>query len=290
MTSLAQIFADDRADLPTQLGSAELRKLDLQVRQGSLFSARMNSAEAVQRLRDYLKRALAGADNQAEFRVQVRAALKALGYTPGEGFPGEASVPPAEADTLTDLTSRARLDLILNTQRAIVDGYAYQQHGNTAAALDAFPAWELVRVLAVEVPRGERRGPKGTLIPVPDDDWPSRWTDAGGSLADDDRMVAAKDDAVWDALGDVRDDSIDNGGAPPFAFNSGMGWRQVDRDEAVALGVIDPDETPEAGDTDFGPKKISIDGQKYDADILKELVSSLRAGALAKGVTISVTK
>ena len=292
MDTLAQIFADNRANLPTGLGSADLRKLDLQLRQGAIFSARMTNAQAVQGVREALAKVLAGVDNTAEARYKLKLVGQALGYDPAKGFPGDVGIPPAEVGEIRDLFSTDRLNLILNTQRALVDGYALQQHGNTDMARFQFPAWELVRVLDVDTPRGFKRGPKNTLIPVKSEDWESRWTAAGGELVDGDRMIAAKDDPIWDALGEGAggfDDSIDNGGAPPFAFNSGMGWREVPRDEAIALGIIDPDETPDPSDKDFGPKEVTIDGKRYDTDILKELERSLRAGALTPGVKILIS-
>jgi hypothetical protein len=295
MITLAQLFAESRANLPTGLGSADLRKLDLQLRQSSLFSARMTNAQAVQGVREALQAILSGADNTAEARYKLKLLGQSLGYDPAKGFPDSQpstlnQIPPAEAGEIRDLFSTDRLNLILNTQRALVDGYALKQHGNTDMARFQFPCWELVRVFDVETPRGSRRGPKNTLIPVPGDDWPSRWIAAGGELVDGDRMIAPKGDPIWEALGEGvggYDDSLDNGGAPPFALNSGKGWREVPRDEAIALGIIDPDETPDPADSDFGPKEVAIDGKKYDTDILKELERSLLAGALAPGVKIS---
>ena len=55
-------------------------------------------------------------------------------------------------------------------------------------------------------------------------------------------MIALKDDPVWEQLGssDLFDDGLDNP-YPPFAFNSGMDVQDVDRDEAIKLGLIDRD-------------------------------------------------
>ena len=48
-------------------------------------------------------------------RVRLRSALASLGYTPEGGFPGDDEVPPAEAGSLQDLSSDARLRLQLET-------------------------------------------------------------------------------------------------------------------------------------------------------------------------------
>jgi hypothetical protein len=93
------------------------------------------------------------------------------------------------------------------------------------------PAWELVRVLPVEVPR----------------DWPSRWIIAGGRMSEGGRMIALKGDPVWGELGSYQNFQdalgVDH---PPFAFNSGMGWQEVPAREVRRLGITGPDgETPE---------------------------------------------
>jgi hypothetical protein len=64
---------------------------------------------------------------------------------------------------------------------------------------------------------------------------------AGACLQQHGRMVAAKNSPIWQFLGSAWDDSLGNP-YPPFAFNSGMDWLEVERDEAVALGVVDSDQ------------------------------------------------
>jgi hypothetical protein len=107
--------------------------------------------------------------------------------------------------------------------------------GTMPDRLSQFPAWELVRVLDVAVPR----------------DWPSRWAIAGGQQSavsgQQGRMVALKGDPVWGELGSAENfqDAL-NVDHPPFAFNSGMGWREVSTEEAAALGITGPEgETPD---------------------------------------------
>ena len=76
-------------------------------------------------------------------------------------------------------------------------------------------------------------------------DWPRIWDQAGGEFFDgpgsnDDypraqgRMIAAKNDPVWTLI------SRFGTPWPPFDWGSGMGLRGIDREEAEALGVIDP--------------------------------------------------
>lgn len=127
--------------------------------------------------------------------------------------------------------------------------------------VDEYPAWEFHRIYDRDVPRGEKRGPKGTLITVPDDDWPSRWADAGEACGDEDwlpwegdaqtgRGVALKSSGIWAELGSNRDDTLGNPFAP-FAFNSGFGTDGVPYKECVQLGLIDAGEQVKPARFDF---------------------------------------
>jgi hypothetical protein len=77
-------------------------------------------------------------------------------------------------------------------------------------------------------------------------DWPARWKIAGGALVDGGRMIALKGDPIWGELGGYENFSdalgVDH---PPFAFNSGMGWKEISAAEVRALGITGPEgETP----------------------------------------------
>ena len=93
-----------------------------------------------------------------------------------------------------------------------------------------FPAWELVRVEPRDIPRGAS-GKPGDLS------WPDRWKQCGGKLFDG-RMIANKLDPIWGMLGDSEefDDAVDSE-VPPFAYNSGYGWNEVDAQTCKELGV-----------------------------------------------------
>ena len=128
----------------------------------------------------------------------------------------------------------------------------YLNQNLSPEALDEYPALELRRMFQRDVPRGFKTGAKGALIPVPGDDWPSRWEAAGGELFDG-RMIALKSDEVWQNLGDGEggyDDTLGNP-FPPFAFNSGFMTVDVSRKEAVTLGLIGADEEAQPATLDF---------------------------------------
>ncbi len=106
-------------------------------------------------------------------------------------------------------------------------------------------------------------------------DWDERFVRAGGELHDG-RMVALKDDAVWENLGDsgLFDDGMDTD-TPPYAFNSGMGWREVGRDEAIALGVLEPNATPEPTEGRFFDVD-NVDTDTFSAEDLQLIIGDLK--------------
>jgi hypothetical protein len=103
-----------------------------------------------------------------------------------------------------------------------------------------WPAQELVRVIDSEHPR----------------DWATRWAEAGGEFSGG-RMIALKNDPIWEKI------SRFGTPYPPFDFNSGMDVADVDRDEAVALGLIDRDEQVEPQIEDFNAR---LEASLPDAD------------------------
>ncbi len=236
--------AAGRQILPTALGSAELREeFAAAVRGRAVFSARTTNAVYLQALRDVIERLLKEGfgNDKPKLRLELKQTLQRLGYTPELGFPGDArlGIPPAEPGSLTDLSSDKRINLILDTQFSLMEGWAQQQRGEERA--DAFPAWELVRMEPRRVPRGSTNYSVG---------WVARWRTVGGPLRPGMRLMAPKGHPIWTALGDSAQfrDALDVD-HPPFAFNSGMGWREVTAAEFSAwLG----DEELEAEMIDLG--------------------------------------
>ena len=224
--------AQRRGDRPTSLGTAELRDLGEAVLSNSVFSARATNAVFVSKLKEVVDLLASGDLDEASARLALLETLRAVGYTPEGGFPDApaGSVPPAVAGSLQDLSSFRRLNLIVETQAALMRGKGWQMRGQVESRLRAFPAWELVRIFPVAIPR----------------DWQSRWAIAGGRLKNG-RMLALKGDPVWGEIGSYEnfEDAlgVDH---PPFAFNSGMGWREISADEVAQLGLSGPHgESPE---------------------------------------------
>lgn len=187
-----------------------------------------------------------------EFQDKVQAAAAGPAATVGK------------SDLLYNLTANVgediadRLKFGMGIAQEVVAGAGrYLNQNLSPEVLDEYPALALQRFYSRMVPRGFKRSGK-TIVPVPDDDWPARWAEAGDGAGDDDwlpwegssqggRGVALKSSGIWEALGSLRDDSLGNP-FPPFAFNSGFMTKEVSRSEAEQLGLLKP------GDAVEGPK------------------------------------
>ncbi len=232
--------------LPTSLGSAQLRTLDASVRRQSLFSARTTMKEYLDELRRTLEslinpqqedRSAEGATqtvtvgyNPATALEALRQELFRLGYSPTEGTEG----------TLKDLSSDARLDLVVRTNTELAQGAGHFVQQNDPATVQLYPALELVRF---EEPAGGAQARRN---------WENRWRIAARAAGDPaaltaleqfGRMVALKESGIWAELGSSAnfDDALDNP-YPPFAFNSGMWTQDVGYADAVQLELLSPGE------------------------------------------------
>jgi hypothetical protein len=258
-----------REVMETNLGSAELRGMAQHIRNRAVFSARTTNANYLKEVANVVDDILAGKCGMAEGRYRLMRKLKELGYDPATGFPDDmGSVPPAERDSLQDLSSERRIDLLLETNVRMAQGYAQTIAGNTPTQLYAYPAWELVRLYHRDVPRGtpESHSPG----------WMQRWTAAGQAVewdgAIDDRFIARKDSRIWQALGDGEGGYTDTllNAFPPFAFRSGLAWRPVDRAQAYDLGLVTREETPAASPADLTP------GQREVVRVVEDMPADLR--------------
>jgi hypothetical protein len=205
--------------LPTTLNTQQLSALPAAIRERAFFSARVTNADFIQRAKDLTAQAVDGKLNLPEFRLQMKSLLSSLDYRPAEGTQGG----------LQDLSSDPRLKVILDTNLQMAQGYGTFIADQNPDRLDAWPAQELFRLEPRTVPR----------------DWVGRWSDAGGDFTADGRMVALKNDPIWEAISDFGLPY------PPFAFGSGMWVRDISRTEAEEIGLLsrtdpapDPAEVP----------------------------------------------
>lgn len=268
-----------RRILPTWLGSADLAEVAQHILDRAYFSARTTNAIYLEALRERISRLLSDGyeGDQAQLRLELQQILAELGYDPEFGFPGdeELGIPPARPGSLQDLSSDARINLILETQLELMAGKGQEQRGLQPEALDLFPAWELVRLRPVRMPR----------------DWPKRWEKAGGrALIDADgrlRLAAGKLDEIWSVLGDkaVFRDAL-GVSHPPFCFRSGMGWAPIEADDWDALLKLNgrraeaTAQEPPASAKELPPAVVSTDG--LSDETLAKLKQKLE-GVEAKG-------
>ena len=241
--------------LPTALSSAEIaEQIPPGIRERSIFSARTTEVAYLAEVQQVLQSLVSGEINAADARARLQAKLDEVGYDPD-----------ARGDTgIQNLASRARIDLVLRTNRAMAVG-ATQARG-TPVDRALYPAWRLERYEGRRVPRM---------------DWPRRWRDAANAVGWEgvsrvDEMIARKDSPVWAALGAGTggyDDSIGNA-YPPFAFNSGLSWSPVSAAEAERLGIggaaeeVDATLTP--GEEEISDALADL-GDDFAADLLEEL-------------------
>ena len=206
--------------LPTSLGADELRSsIASDILRRSVFSARMESARYLARIREVCAQVSEGSINQATARARLLETLSQMGHSPldGGGLANPASI--------------RRLNLIVDTQRQMAASVS-RLLCQTPAVLERWPAWELTRLVGKAVPR---------------EDWPARWRNAGESIgwegALKDRFIALKTSPIWQALGDGAGGFRDTLGNPypPFAYSSGMAWVAVDRETCERLGLSGPE-------------------------------------------------
>lgn len=240
--------------LPSALSSEQLAALPVELRRRAFFSARTESAGYLAKVRDLI-RELVSPDTDAEVTLgksgiaeQMARMLDLIGYEPD----------PKDRGTLKDLRSYNRRKLIIDTQVRMAAGYAqYQASTGNPLVVDLWPAWEFARV-------EQRNDPRRSWF------WPRRWKEAGGKFSDGGRMIAPKDSPVWARLSRFGIPT------PPFDYNSGMGQVDVSREEAEALGVIEPDQEVRPADLDLGVgmESAAADPDR-DADLLASVLQAL---------------
>jgi len=235
-----------KALLPTTASSRDLARLPAEIRERAMFSARTASASHLARIDSIVNQILdpktvydpatgqtrpaRPGEHMSEPRAReiIRASLRSIGYDPADidAAPG----------SLKDLASERRIRVILDTNADMARGYGQFKQGQTTAILDQWPAQELVRIQS----RQERRN------------WHETWRGAGGKVYSGagldgrpGRLVALKNDPIWSRI------SIFGLPYPPFDWNSGVGLDDVDRDDAVALGLIDRDRQIQPQDRPF---------------------------------------
>ena len=239
MTAAEKIL--QKALVTSGLDSSQWNRVQAGLRDRAFFSSQVGLIRVLHALRDQSAAATEGVKSDSEIRRDIREYLPKAGYNPGE-----------DRGTIKDLFTKARLDVIIDTNRRQARGFAQHIEATTNGALRAFPAYELVRVYE----RKQKR------------DWISRWTAAGGRLYSGNQMIALKTDPIWSRINKAFGTPY-----PPFDWGSGMGVQDVSRGDCLALGVIEedtPDQTPPTADFN-GSLEASFDAGHWSGDLAKFL-------------------
>lgn len=206
----------EREITPSARDTAAWQDVSAAIRERAFFSARVESARVLQAMRDQLEdfvaeTRLSNGGLKAHSRAEFVADMRELAIREGLGRvdPATGAISPQirESD-LQDIRSIRRLELIFDTQVESAQEYGYFSQGQDPDILFAFPAQRFIRIRPVIAPRAYHESALGE--------------------------VRRKDDLrFW--LDMNRDFGVPWG---PWGFGSGVGVEDVDRDEAIAEGVI----------------------------------------------------
>ena len=230
-----------RTPIGSVLRSADWARVPVALRQRAQFSAGVESARLLDAIQGRLSKQIAlqreqlangkqATFDRSSFIDAIRQIGREEGLTPQD---------PSKVGGLQDITSIPRLGLIYDMQNGLAQGHARWKLDQTEGALLLYPAQEFVRVESRDAPR---------------QNWPERFAKAAADAGDTDalgvfqrtgRMVALKTSGLWSKLSrfDVP--------WPPFDFQSGMGIEDVERDDAVDLGLMSADQTLKPAEEDF---------------------------------------
>ncbi len=207
-----------KALVGSKINSTEWSRIQAGLRDRAFFSATVEDVRLLHTMREAVAQVASQKLDPSEARLTIRKALDTIGYSAPEGKEG----------SLRDLRTKARLDLIIKTNRDQAHGFLQYKQFTTKSALEEFPASRLVRVKSRRVPR----------------DWHARWNSAAAAVAYDGvlrarDMVALKTSPIWTAI------SRFGHPYPPFDFNSGMGVENVSISEAISIGLVKKDDPPQ---------------------------------------------
>ena len=222
MTAAEKIL--QKALVGSNIDSREWNSVQAGLRDRAFFSSQVAELQFLDAFRTGSAAHAAGAADISKIRMALRDYLTKKDYQPTDDIRG----------TIKDLTSKARLDVIIKTNVATARGFVRYANGMSPGAFAAFPAMKLLRI---------RQRKQGRA-------WDARWKAAGdsvgwkGATPDFGTRTALKDSPIWHALGEGAGGYRDGLGNPypPFAWGSGVGVVDVSRKEAIELGLISDEE------------------------------------------------
>ena len=253
----------ERGILPTALNSAQLGEVEVAIREKAFFSSRVESTRVLQSMKDYLGDYLAGTRMEngglkAQGRAEFVADMRELAIREGLGRvdPKTGKIDPViRENDLTDIRSTRRLQLIFDTQVESAQEYGFWKQGQNPDILWVYPAQRFIRVRPVMVPRWYHQAQEGTIRRKDDLDF---WLDMN------------------------RDFNVPWG---PWGYGSGMGVEDVDREDAIAAGVIGPDEVVRPIEKTFN-NGLSAGIRDLDGGLAAEL-ARITGGTVAGGRVVA---
>jgi hypothetical protein len=251
-----------RGVLPLDFDTVQWQNVPVAIRERAFFSSQVESARLLDSMKGYIDDYLAQSRDEngklvAQGRAEFVANMRELAIREGLGRvdPKTGQIDPEirEGD-LTDIRSIARLQLIFDTQVEAAQEYAYWKQGLDPDVLRVYPAQRFIRVRPVMVPRDYHEANEGVVRLKSDLDF---WLDMN------------------------RDFGVPWG---PWGFNSGMGVEDVDREEAVALGLLEKGERITLTEQDLNDRlQAGVAGMDPDiAESLRRAIGGTVAGGRLK--------
>ena len=193
-----------RVNVPTGLTSAELAMspdFPAQVRAHAFFSAQVQSAEALEAMREEIDAVAAGTTDYASARARLKDVLSRRGWAPDDVSSAKEPPPGMDEDEwkarkrLTNLASTRRLDLVLRQNVAMAHAVGQREVSMNPVLLERFPYFRYIA-------RSDARTTHGAL----------------------NNVILRKDDPFW------------NTHTPPWEFNCRCMIEDADAEDAARYG------------------------------------------------------
>lgn len=231
----------------SKLSSSEWRDVPVALRERAFMSARVESAQFLQRARDGISEFLSEARETVETERGPEQALSTGSrqdfVKQMTDFLKENGIERTTGD-IKDIAGERRLNLIFDTQVRQAHDYGYAKQGWDPDVLDAFPAQRFIRVAPVEEPR----------------DWHIQF---------EGEVRLKSDVGFWTAIN--QDFGVPWG---PWGWGCQHDVEDVDRAEAEALGLLPPGATVPSPEATFNDR-LEASTKHLDPDIAEFLERGL---------------
>jgi len=267
-----------KKEVASRLNTKQWQDVPAAIRDRAFFSSRVASARFLSKAKKFMQAFLLKQieevispdgvkskaikiGGRADFvaRLQDFVLNEGLGEALPPGVPrGQRGVIPE----MKDLASSRRLGLIFDTNIRSAYGYGNFKASTDSTVSQVYPAWRFVRTGYVKTPRPLHQ----------------KYENA----------VRRKDDTRFWL--EMNKKEIGGLGVPhgPWGFNSQMDVQEVGRREAVALGLVKPDEKIKDPKAEFN-KSLSVDLSRMDSSVADRLKKAFGKNIKTKGKTLAWT-